>query len=539
MTFSQSFLDLIDSAYGLSPSSGVGLIVHTLDVRPRDLRTGSPTSLRFCDVPLPAENSAWMARLVPPTYSVSIAPSELDNLGRRAEDDSLDFLRFGATTVGQAAVLNADGDLNYLKDRNRFSFEGARAIFRAGAVGWDYETQFEQLFEFTVGRFHWDRERLIFELSGPFPELKQAAQTRIYESDSGVDDGVAGQRRPRVLGRAWSVPADLRTQTTQLYEVSDRGIQSLDEIREGGLAFSPGDVEERLDTGRFEKLGALPVKALSADVKGDNTGSGYVTTAADLILRLLAQSSPETVTNSASFSAHRMAWPQQCGIVVRDQTIQECIDYLLSPRSFAYPNRDAELCLGWVSDPAEATPDWTIPEEIVRSVRQIPSPAPSWRRSVAGRRRWSLVTDFLGAVEPRDQTILSREWTVREADSQGVRDLHADARFVRTISPFSLVADLLAEAEAQLKLFGEPLSFYEVELTAPTYRAFLGAVVNVTSSDLYRADYGLLTTQDGKTLVTQSDDELATQQDETRNLRVFRIFEDPAKGSFKLLGWGV
>lgn len=153
------------------------------------------------------------------------------------------------------------------------------------------------------------------------------------EGGGGGDATLTGILKPYCVGQVYRVPAVLMNEATLIYMVSCTSVEAIDGVAEGGasLTFSgndradyaalaaatitPGYYDTCLALGLF-RLGASSLWDITADVRGDNSGSGYVDARGDIAKRIVTRAGTALTAGQVDITALDTLEglvPQVCG----------------------------------------------------------------------------------------------------------------------------------------------------------------------------------------------------------------------------------
>jgi hypothetical protein len=252
-----------------------------------------------------------------------------------------------------------------------------------------------------------------------------ACTTLIGGTDTNKD-----RRRPICYGECKNVAPMLIDAAARTYAVHDGQIHAVDAVYVNGSA--TGGYTANLTLGTITLTGAL-TGTITADVRGSKTGGTYVTTAADVMQRLVTERTALTSgdIDAASVSAMNTAISATVGLYVDNDTttVLQALDTLLTGLGGFYTiDRAGKLSVGQFrapAAPAVLTLDADdVEENSVQLVRRI-LPAKSVRLGYA--RFWSTSTS--GAV------------TLTEAQRERLQTPHLVAKATNTLTGHLLAID--------------------------------------------------------------------------------------------------
>lgn len=206
---------------------------------------------------------------------------------------------------GYIRLANIDGRLDPVFGGGAVSFRERRARVLQVAEGAAYSTA-QVLLVATISQAQLDADEVVvgikdrlYELDSPHLAATYGGTNALPAGVDGVDD-LKGKRKPRLIGKAFALPAPCVNTSRLIYQVSDRALQSVDGVFDGGSAYTAGsaytdqaDMEANAPAaghyrawlaGGMVRLGGLaPVLGLTVDATGDTAGNS---TAAQLLKAL-------------------------------------------------------------------------------------------------------------------------------------------------------------------------------------------------------------------------------------------------------------
>jgi len=303
---------------------------------------------------------------------------------------------------------------------------------------------------------------------------------------------LAGQAVPTIWGRVLKYQPVLVGRLGNVYQVHDDDFEEVTTLEDGGVVSwtSAGDFTDpddaTLTAGQYctskarglIRLGSAPVRTLTANLKGDNTG-GYVEDGAQLVRRIATGrgglTDPDEI-DLASFAAMVTTNSAPLGYATRldtesvDEVIVTIMRTLYGWRTFT---RQGLLAVGRLDEPG--TPRFTLGRKTLRklSLRRInTSPASkAWKLGYA--RYYQTLNPEGLATSLTQQEKLDRGQSYRYVttpEDASVVAADTDAEVLEEDTLFALEADALAEAIRRQAITGVPRYTYEAPQTIGLYQ---------------------------------------------------------------------
>lgn len=206
--------------------------------------------------------------------------------------------------VGAIELMNTDGELDALFGDGTVSFRerSARVLrLRPGAA---YSTAELKLVA-NISQAALQRDKVVVSIKDPSYQLASAHTTTTYAGNNALPAGVegvadlAGKVKPLLYGKCFCVPAPCVNTSRLIFQVSNRALQSVQGVYDGGVALTAGatyssqvDMETTAPSagqyrawlaGGMVRLGSSPVYRITVDATGDTAGNS---TAAQLLKTL-------------------------------------------------------------------------------------------------------------------------------------------------------------------------------------------------------------------------------------------------------------
>lgn len=239
--------------------------------------------------------------------------------------------------VGAIELMNIDGALDSLFGNGAVSFRERSARVLRVRPGAAYSTAEVKLVA-TISQAALQREKVVVSIKDPSYQLASPHTTVTYAGNNALPAGVegvadlAGKVKPLLYGKCLSVPAPCVNTSRLIYQVSNRALQSVQGVYDGGVALTAGatytsqvDMETTAPAagqyrawlaGGMVRLGSSPVYRIMVDATGDTAGNS---TAAQLLKTLaLARGIASGDINAADVTALDTANSAVLGIWISD-----------------------------------------------------------------------------------------------------------------------------------------------------------------------------------------------------------------------------
>lgn len=212
--------------------------------------------------------------------------------------------RRGTRNIGDATIVNPDGELDFLLTENTLEGGSVRAWLAEPHASTD---DWVLIYKANISAVQATQKEIRISISTIQDELDRNLQLRQYTGSGGIagDSNVAGRLKPICIGYVWGAAPVLISKADNIYAVSDGSIQSIDWVAEGGLFYtytenyatfddlqaatlSSGEYATCLSEGLFRigtTLAGL-VYPIRFAAEGDNTVNGYVSDTGEILYRV-------------------------------------------------------------------------------------------------------------------------------------------------------------------------------------------------------------------------------------------------------------
>lgn len=365
--------------------------------------TGSPATFYFSSIDFTTQpsdtpaNQYYDSRIDDSTI-VSFKRSILSNgkLGGRA-----------TISKGELILTNEDNELDYL---DNYTFDGQPIVIKMGGSDFDY-TEFVTVLYSNCDTYNLEDTKLTFNLKDNLSLLEVPILTNKYLGTGGTEgnNALTGKSKPRCYGYFYNAEIiDLGiVNGMRLYQVNDGPVASYNStyciLKDRGVPLqydasdppAAGKWTLRASTG-FIVYNGTPAGLVTYDGLGDASGSGFVSTTADIIQRIVTSivglSYPGDF-DSASFTALNSANGSESGIFVNEDTdcISVCTDLINSIGSFITATRDGLIKVGQIVLPT-GTSKYTFTDDEILQFNKLKSALPAYRVTFGYKKNFRVMT---------------------------------------------------------------------------------------------------------------------------------------------------
>lgn len=392
-----------------------------------------------------------------------------------------------AEATGEVRLANADGHLDTFLQS--FAIDGRRVRVKVGRRGAAL-SEFQTIFDGTAVGFEHSESEVSIRLRSNLNKLRLPVQTDTYTGAGGVNGGadLADKPKPLAYGECLNVFPAIVDGANKIYQPNDGSMSDITAVYEGGALLTlTTDYTLDLTNGRFT-LVASPARAITCNVKGDNSSGTYVTDAANIALRILLDRIAIEAGKIDYNAFYQLAaeQPAVVGLYVDTRQIsgEAALNDLLRPLGmFLSDDRAGRITIGRffagiTSDALDI--DQRDILEISRKAAPLDPPAKTVQCGFD--RNWTVQTqDISSSVTLTRKQFLAevdRFATAEDADTANLHQLAQEPDPVRSL--FATEADALAEAERQIAIHGADRAIYTIRTPAALWRARLNQAVNLT-----------------------------------------------------------
>lgn len=431
--------------------------------------------------------------------------------------------RRGQRQAGFLELINTDGALdNALQN---YAIDGREISVFYGPYMEPFD-QFQIIAQLLGVRWEGGRERLRAVVRDRSYTLDKPVQETFYLGTGGAEGGaeLEGKPKPLVYGEVLNISITLIDATNLVYQVHDGAIDSVVNIYDRGLSLTldtavgtGGDVANyaaliaaspaagNYITSVAEgliRLASSPAGLVTADIKGDDTGSVYVDTIGGICQRVMSDraSLASAWINGATWDALPS---YSVGIYISPNdatTSEQLIDFLTGSIGASWGPSRAGVIRAYQPVLPETQPtDLYLGEEDIIDMVPLSPPNPRWRQAVGYEKNWTIQRgeDLAGSVTDARRQFLKDEYRFESSTDLQIRTRHAES-----LNPPLLAGGLVASADAatvaadQMALHSLDRAEYEVHLKRIGFLADLAHVTNII--------FGRFSLQSGKNFLVTS-----------------------------------
>lgn len=396
---------------------------------------------------------------------------------------------------GAVEITNADGSYDFLLD---YGLDGRSIKIFVGERGQAF-SEFIPILDGIMEQpvFIWGskkpsriqlqvRDRQAKFAGMPMQTTKFAGTNSGATGVEGLHNDIRGHPKPLCYGRCYNVPAVPVNTTLLIYQVHDDAVQEIIAVYDSGIALTADDNHATLAllqsatiaAGHFDtchaegyfRLGGSPAGLITADVKGDATGTGYVISVADIVKRIVTTKGglSGSELDTSAFTALNTFNNSKVGIyIVKERNIGDALDDLVNSISAWWIfDRTNKLTVGYLAVPS-GTPVKIFENGIdLLGINRIAAFLPAYRINLEYKPIWAVQSGdgLAAAVTAERRAFLSKEFrklTETETDIQIIHPLAIEMN-IRTLlieEPNGEIADLLDIYEIQRQMFHLTIPF--------------------------------------------------------------------------------
>jgi Concanavalin A-like lectin/glucanases superfamily len=311
--------------------------------------------------------------------------------------------------------------------------------------------------------------------------------TWVSSLEGGPD--VSGKPKPLVYGNCKQVPAVLIDSTRLIYQVHDRSVLAIDAVYDKGNALT-FTTNYTVDTTKgLITLVTAPAGQITADVRGDNTGS-YVNTTADVIRRIATRhaglADPAGIDTGAfaalnAINSGVVGYSTNLSAVNISQALDDIIATVGGYWTFT---RLGLLTVSQLQAPNNPIVTFTEADISINSLTLLEVIDPSKRQRVGYHKIWKTQKPAELATSLSQATIsqFGQDFSFAEAENPAVLTGFPLAADVETETYFNLLSDAQKEATRRQTLYGVQRFVFKVTLTHGLFQYFLGNTVAINYS---------------------------------------------------------
>lgn len=409
--------------------------------------------------------------------------------------------------TGELELANTDGEYDFLIQT--FAIDGRAIVVKVGREGDNYDN-FYTIFNGTASDWIVQEDVVKIKLVDNGYLLDVTVQPNLY-AGTGSLEGTAdlkGKRKPRCFGFVKNISPPLVIPTSLVYQVNDGSVSAISAVYDRGssLTFNADFATSALllaatiPAGNYAtckalglfRLNTAPTGTVTADVSGDNSGTGFVSTSADIVRRIL--SSTSSIADPLglyvpSFTSVNTAQPADIGYYVAPDdtnTIADAISNIMGAiGGWGGFRRSGQFEVGIFLTPnntqTNALFDRTDVLQISREALPSALTPPPYRFRCAYQHNWTVQTDVAGSVGATRTSFLAQ--TDRYSDSIDLT-IKTDHPFAHDRDPipsyFNNQADAQTESDRLLTLYRTKAALYRFTVGVQPFILDLGDIVNLT-----------------------------------------------------------
>lgn len=367
-------------------------------------------------------------------------------------NERLSFDGSASLSFGDIEIENISGELDSWLD-DVWTNRSVNVYF--GDVSWP-RSEFRLIFSGTMAGIN-SRARGVLNLD--LRDKLQRLNTPLTENKLGGATNNKDKLKPLCFGECHNIEPLLIDPATLQYQVHDGAIESIIEVRDGGVpvAFTPA-----LASGTFV-LTAQPAGVITCSVQGDKFGGVYRQTVSPLVQRLVTGYGKATDRfvagdlDAANLSAFEAAHIQPVGIYLPERTnvLQACADIASSVGAQLIMSRAGTLRLLKVALPAVGTPTPVTAAnmaEMSLSIRDRPSVVASVKLGFC--KNYAVQTTLQTGIPEAHKALFSEAYLTATASNSGVASAYRLSVEPTEVATHLLVAaDASAEATRRLSIW--------------------------------------------------------------------------------------
>lgn len=387
---------------------------------------------------------------------------------------------FGA---GDITIKNNDGEYDNLLNHG---WDGRSIEVKMGTKDFSF-SEFGTVFRGTADQLVGNENELSIRLRDRQAVLSQPIQTTLYAGTGSLEgsDDLTGKPKPLAYGECLNITPPLVDQANSIYQIHNGSIQSVDVVYFAGVVATLNtDYTVNLANGTITLL-TNPSGAVTCDVKGDNSGTGYVSSTADIIRRIAADQGGLIDPADLDLATFQLVNGINSSIVgiytgISEISIATVFDWLISSIGGYWSfTRVDQLKVGIVTSPG--TSKRTIDGNDIKSIRVDPAQLPSYRTKVGYNKVWTVQqpADLAGSVTAARQQFVKEEYRYAVNENLAIQSQHKLAQDRQIKALFSASADAQTESDRQQLIHGVHRRLYDVDINGIFYDVEDGDVVKL------------------------------------------------------------
>jgi len=409
-----------------------------------------------------------------------------------------DDFRGGSVSFGAIRLANSDNEIDYLTN---YYWGGRYISVYAGGVEFS-RNEFSKIFDGLSSQIEYDEEEVTINIRDKASILETEFDQNLYEGSGGLEGGqdIEGNVKPLCYGVLKNVTPTLIDATTNIYQIHDGSIESIDSVFDRGVdltfdadypdisvaSIPAGKYGTQLNGG-YIKLGSTPAGRITCDLHGDNVG-GYISKAGAIVQRLAKtklgfKSFNSSTLDEGAFNHIDSVLNYDCGFFIGNKTdLKNVLDSFLLPMHIYWTfNRRGQLTGGVISSPSNAV--FEIDENQVNAdeIECIKVIEPAWRIKLGYGRNWTIQnSDELAAGASASQKEFAVEnYRTVINENRNIRAKTASAVERQFNSNIESESDALSLLNKLNSLYGVKRKVYRIKVQNLMFRIFIGDFVNL------------------------------------------------------------
>jgi hypothetical protein len=405
----------------------------------------------------------------------------------------------------EVALTNADGGLDLLQSEYALDGRGCRLLIGHPSAA---KSTFDTVFTGYVVTAPVNSKELRVSMSDAGARLELPVNRNAYAGTGTLEGGndLKGKPKPKCWGSVQNVPAPLVNGTLLIFQAHDGSLSGVPAVYDRGIALTPGaDYATQDDliniapsagqyrvykAGGYFRLGSTPSGLVTADVLGDNSGSGYINKTADIVSRVLVdQAAFDSATefNTATFTQLNVDAPAEVGVWtgVEVLSIGAVLNRLLvGVGAYGGFNRSGLFTVAVIKAP-DGTSVKSFTREHIYNLEREPLPGAVepvvWRARVAWQHNYAVQNDLASGATAARRAFASQQVRLAERSDVTVRSKRTLAReYGPTGNLYAQQADADTEAVRLMALWSVPRGMYRLELPPEALSVDLADAIDVT-----------------------------------------------------------
>lgn len=374
-------------------------------------------------------------------------------------------------SYGRIELINGDGGLDSIFASGAVSFRERSVRVLMVEDGAAYSTAVV-LLAAVIAQIELSETSVLLSIKDAGYLLASAHQTSTYGGTNslpaGVDgvDDLKGKAIPKLYGKAYKIPAPMVNTSRLILQISDRALQSVDGVYDGGDALTAGATyadQAAMEAtapaageyrawlaGGMIRLGSAPVYGITVDATADSAANS---TPAQLLKRLaLDRGWDAGDISSSDVTALDALSTAVCGVWINDnRSTLDCMDLVARSAGAVYwVDRLGDLRMAQLALPSGDGVDILASWKVV-SLTQLMTgedvPVETVRIKYAHYKETQSRSQLAGTVTDADAADLAQEWRIATYTATPSPNPHK--RLLITERETALTAKSAAEAEAQ------------------------------------------------------------------------------------------